>query len=254
MLFLAIPLLKSKWNGALVRELARHTAILVGVILVVVLLRISLGEERVIEVTESISSLAKIAVKSGAAVLIGPAVSFALFVYGPIRTLGHWNLQLTVVFVAFLVVFSWMLRGLKFDPLKKKGDHRAVLEFSTCNGTLSPAGYSAISKLFVTAVVMFCLGYIVSFTHFPPTARYGRETSVHLAAAFGGSLFRLHLFRSSFRRKCVSIEAFRHDASGLVFFSPGSLPVLDPIGFQTGLAKSASILDQCNNTLGGHDR
>ncbi len=36
---------------------------------------------------------------------------------------------------------------------------------------------------------MLSLAYSLSFTHFPPTALYGRMTSVHMAGAFGGSLF-----------------------------------------------------------------
>ena len=44
-------------------------------------------------------------------------------------------------------------------------------------------------KLLLTALLMLCLAYGLSFTHFPPTTLYGRLTSVHLAATFGGSLF-----------------------------------------------------------------
>ena len=43
-------------------------------------------------------------------------------------------------------------------------------------------------RLLATALVMLSLAYAFSFTHFPPTVTFGRLTSVHLAAAFGGAL------------------------------------------------------------------
>ena len=186
--FMAIPLLKNKRDAALARELALHIAILLTILFVAYSARISLGEERVAEVGLSISSLAGIAFKLASAVFIGPIVSLGLFAYGPIRTLGYWNMQLMVVFVVFLALFVRLLRGLEIAaPEKTINSTRSMV--LDCIAILRTAVRSAgVAKLFLAAVVMLCLAYVLSFTHFPPIARYGRETSVHLAAAFGGSL------------------------------------------------------------------
>jgi hypothetical protein len=191
MVFLAIPLLKSKWDRVLAKELIRHVAILLGIMLLVVVIRASVGEERVAEMGASISSAVRIPLKIGIALLLGPAVSLALFLYGPVRTLFHWDWQLTIIFVACLVFFMWVLRRLKFDSLEEKCDHQITFRspILTYAGTAQfPMHYLGTAKLLLAAVLMLCLAYVVSFTHFPPIARYGRETSVHLAAAFGGSL------------------------------------------------------------------
>jgi hypothetical protein len=189
--FLGVPLLKSKWDRALVRELIRHIVILLGILLIVVVIRASVGEERVAEMGASVSSAVRIPLKIGIALLLGPAVSLALFLYGPVRTLFHWDWQLTTVFVACLLFFMWVLRRLKTDSLEEKRDHRITFRSRvlTYDATAQvPTPYLEMTKLLLVAVVMLCLAYVVSFTHFPPIAKYGRETSVHLAAAIGGSL------------------------------------------------------------------
>jgi hypothetical protein len=193
MIFWGIPLLKSeiKWDRLLRKEIIRHIAILTGIILFAAMIRTFIGEQRVMEMGSSIFSFAKIPVEIAGGVLIGPAISLALFFYGPIRMLFHWNLQLSIVFVACLVFFIWVLRQLTIDTLDKKNDHQIAFRSKvfTYNGTVQiPAVYSRTAKLFLTAVIMFGLAYILSFTHFPPIARFGRGTSVHLAAVFGGAL------------------------------------------------------------------
>jgi hypothetical protein len=188
MVFWGVPLLKSRWDRSLVRELIRHVAILMGIILVVVVIRTSMGEQRILETR---ANILPVLLKVREAIVIGPAVSLELFFYGPARTVLHWNWELTIVFVACLVVFAWVLHQLRIDSLEEKHNH--LLAFRSkifiLNGILqAPAYYSGIAQLFLAAVVMLCLAYVVSYTHFPPTAIYGRATSVHLAAAFGGSL------------------------------------------------------------------
>jgi hypothetical protein len=87
---------------------------------------------------------------------------------------------LTLVFVASLLLFAWRLSRLKVRC--------QAMSHSTLVDVEDPARHLGIARLFLAAVVMLCLTYVVSFTHFPPIAKYGRETAVHLAAAFGASL------------------------------------------------------------------
>lgn len=168
LVFLAIPLLNRNWDSKLAREIIRHVAILSGIILMVVLIRFCAGESRILTVGASAFRLAIISAKIEAAMVIGPVVSMAAFAYGPAWVLCHWNRDLTIVFAGCIIPFLWIA-----GQLNSQTKITTILPFS---------------KLVPTAAIMLCLAYGFSFTHFPPIALYGRLTSVHLAAAFGGSL------------------------------------------------------------------
>ena len=191
MVFLAVPLLGQPWDKKLVKEMIRHVAVWLGILLVVVAIRAAIGEGRIETLGSSpehiVITLGKILV----ALAMGPSVSLAMFAIGPGRTLLHWNRDLTFVFLGCLAIFAWMVSRLKTGILEEKinissafhikiFDRQKTLRFSF--------PYPQTIKLLFTSLVMLCLAYGFSFTHFPPTARYGRMTSVHLAAAFGGAL------------------------------------------------------------------
>ena len=193
MVFLGVPLLKRKikWDRLFRKELIHHIAIMAGIIFFVVVIRASLGEGRITEMGTSISYFVRIPAKIVANIFIGPAVSLSLFFHGPIRTLFHWNWQLSIVFVASMGFFIWVLRILTINAFDEKHDYKIAFRsrIFAYNGTIQiPSYYSGIAKLFLVGVIMLCLAYVFSFTHFPALARYGRLTSVHLASAVGGSL------------------------------------------------------------------
>ena len=52
----------------------------------------------------------------------------------------------------------------------------------------APEEFLKVCHALLVGVIMLFLAYILSFTHFPPTTLFGRGTSVHLAATFGGAL------------------------------------------------------------------
>ena len=188
MVFLGVPLLKSRWDRSLVKELIRHVAILLGIILVVVVIRTFMGEQRIMTTR---SNILPILFKMSKAMVLGPARSLSIFFYGQIRPLAHWNRELTIVFSACLVFFVLVLHRLSIDSLGQKYNYLLTLRsriFNFNRAFQAPVSYSRIAQLFMAALVMLSLAYVLSFTHFPPTAIYGRATSVHLAAAFGGSL------------------------------------------------------------------
>lgn len=172
LVFLAVPLLGDRWDRALAKKLFRHAAILAGIVLVAVIIRIAAGEERVAEMRADIPD---VLMKIAKAIVIGPAVSMAQFGIAPIRAVLNWNWLLTVVAGASLAVFTWMLR-------------RQPLAARVQNAPSSGVRPLPIGQLCLAGLAMLALAYGLSFTHFPPTATYGRPTSVHLAATLGGSL------------------------------------------------------------------
>jgi hypothetical protein len=188
MVFLAIPLLRVKWDKALAKELFRHVAIMTAIILVVVILRVITGEERVGEMRGNIPG---ILTKIAAAFVIGPAVSMTQFINAPIRAVFNWNRTLTVVSVASLIIFTWMLRRSVLCASQDQENGLPVSQGQTPGEKkVSPTyvPHMRMWQLYLAGLIMTSLAYALSFTHYPPVASYGRPTSVHLAAAFGGSL------------------------------------------------------------------
>jgi hypothetical protein len=187
--FFAIPLLVNKWDQTLTRKIIRNGAILLGIILAVGIIRFFLGESRVMG-TNLLGFNTIYKIVSG--MVIGPATSLFLFVYGPVHTLLHWNRELWGVLAACLVAFAVVFpRLIKIETLERKVDRLFTFRsrvFTFSIASQIPVSYSNVVKLFLTGLIMLCLAYTASFTHYPPTATFGRVTSVHLAAAIGGSI------------------------------------------------------------------
>lgn len=191
MVFLAIPLLCRPWDRKLAGEMLRHIAVWLVIMLAVVAIRTAIGEGRIEDLGSSPANLVTTVSHILAALAIGPAVSMSVFWSGPQWTLPHWNRELTYVFLGCLPVLAWTLiraaaRADKEDtgrpllPRSKLVDQQKPLDFA------GPRAQSI--RIPLTALIMLSLAYGLSFTHFPPTVTYGRLTSVHLAAAFGGAL------------------------------------------------------------------
>jgi hypothetical protein len=191
MVFLAIPLLAQRWDGKLIREMIRHFAFWLGILLVVVAIRAVLGEGRIQAVGSSPVHIVLIIGQILASLAIGPAVSLGIFGYGPGWTLLHWNRALTFVFLGCLPFFVWMLSRQKGAFPEDKNNQPSVFHYKIFGHEKRhriSIPYPQTFKLIIAALSMLGLAYGLSFTHFPPTALYGRATSVHLAAAFGGAL------------------------------------------------------------------
>lgn len=214
LVFLAIPLLESRWNRALFKELFRHAGVLAGIILAIVVIRALMGEERVGGMT---GEFPDILIKIAKSMIIGPAVSMLQFANAPIRALYNWNWQLTIISAAPLAAIMWMLRQSVHGSVKLQ---RNQAQFEHLNphakgeAAQDTGRELAIGQLYLAGIVMLCLAYVLSFTHYPPVASYGRATSVHLASALGGSLLfaciwsQVFSFANRFRLRSVAIIAF----------------------------------------------
>ncbi len=188
--FLAVPLLCEPWDRKFVKELRRHVFVWVAILLAVVAIRAALGEGRIEDLGSSASSLVVTGLHIIAAMGIGPATSLAMFWQGPSWTLLHWNRELTFVFVGCLIMFAWVLWRSRSGFLESEipGSFQVRPLSGGREARRCTISRPQTARLLVTSLVMLGLAYAFSFTHYPPTATYGRLTSVHLAAAFGGAL------------------------------------------------------------------
>lgn len=188
MIFLAIPLLRVKWDKALMKELFRHVAIMAGIVLVAIAIRLLMGEGRIGEVRSDITGvLAKIA----SAIVIGPAVSLIQFINAPIRAVLNWSNSMTVISSVSTLIFAWVLHRsgavlLENRTIGVSVDSKPVA--GTQNAARDEKPEMRMWQLYMVSAVMLALSYVLSFTHYPPMASHGRATSVHLASAVGGSL------------------------------------------------------------------
>lgn len=186
--FLAMPLLASTWDRALVRKLLLNAGIMAVIVVAVVAVRVVFGEERVAEMRGDVPGTLKMIVQS---LMIGPAVSMTQFINAPIRVIFNWNATLTVYFAAFLTFFVWVLRGPATSATGTLSDAISAgqTQIKPAHAASQTGGrHLKVWQLLVTGLAMLSLAYTLSFTHFPPIATFGRATSVHLAAALGGSL------------------------------------------------------------------
>jgi hypothetical protein len=191
MVFLAMPLVGRPLDRPLRRETRRHLAAWLGVLLVMVAIRILVGEDRIEAVGTSLADLGTIITRTLAAMVIGPAVSLSLFGIGPAWTLSNWRPELSWIFLGSLPAFAWVLRRVRFGVAEDKTKSRlAPGPAKVSRGGFHPFSIPAgrMPRLLLASFVMVGLAYGLSFTHYPPTAQVGRATSVHLAASFGGAL------------------------------------------------------------------
>jgi hypothetical protein len=162
--FFAIPLLDRDRSPQWRKRFIRHIIVLLTIIALVGVSR-KLGHEYRTEQANGSKGLILLEIISGS--IIGPAVAAFTFVWRAITAGVH----LCKVPVDIFILLSaagvfWLIFQLSDRSSETSTDIRRAAVF----------GAAAIG-----------LSYILSFTHFPPVWIEGQETSVHLAAAIGGS-------------------------------------------------------------------
>jgi hypothetical protein len=195
MVFFGIPLLRRKLNKKIIPELFIHSSILIAFIVVTTGIRHWKSENRVLEMTANFYEVIPIILDS---MVVGSKVSLWQFLAAPLSSFSNWTIETYLVFVWCTGIFIFYFNKLEVGiirTIKVKEyssldritlRHPPLLKFRYQHQLM--ADYISKSKILLTGVLLLCLGYSVSFTHYPPTAEYGRVTSVHLAATFGGSL------------------------------------------------------------------
>ena len=157
----ALPLFTvCHWNRELLKELARHVAILSAIVIGVVILRYLVGESRA---TSSVGGVAAIVPPLLGSLVLGPARSLAGMFYGPFKAIPTWDVETLAAAAVALVAFgAFFYRAPKIPTSRRE--------------PLQLVGAGA---------AMLVIGYALAFTHFPPNALVGRGTSVHLGATLG---------------------------------------------------------------------
>jgi len=195
MLFFAVPLFQAAFDKKFWKYYTVHVLILCFMIAAFALYRISEGESRMVETQgQPLDVIYKVLT----AMILGPLMNILLFVRAPFATilswfespsywfktpLEPWYKYIFIYIVIFFAVYSTFLYKLKNNFIPRLNDN----DTDKSSNNAYTYFHSLVKILFV-GIVLLCLGYSVSFTHYPPTRIMGLNTSVHLAATFGGSI------------------------------------------------------------------
>lgn len=187
-LFFAVPFLQKNRSHDFKKSYLIHLTVLVSFLILSFLYRKISGETRVEELT---GNAADYFFKSAVSFIAGPLVNLYLLIRAPFATLKSIDLISFLFVIVFVIVLYNVLSKMKpqnADDFKSKffnlGLNRLKFQF---NYTVSERLNECL-KLIPVSVLFVCFGYVLSFTHYPPTAVAGRLTSVHIPAAFGVSL------------------------------------------------------------------
>ncbi len=179
-IFLAAPLLETKWDKAWLKRWVVH-AVILGVMLAGVTgLRLLIGEGRVSELGAKDAVITPLI-----HMLIGPPVSLAMFVYRPIQALLALRWDAAIAIGLAIPLLAWILSRLKADtPL----DGRTLgLAISKRSLTLFNSSEARLLRLAIAGLAMLILAYPLTFT-VRAYAISGRDTRVHFAAVIGAAI------------------------------------------------------------------
>jgi hypothetical protein len=205
LLFAAAPLLKKKWDRALLKEILWHTGILVVMLAVIYLFRSAIGEGRVAGLT-----LKDLLTTPFTHSIVGPLVSLGTFAYRPLQTLQGLNLEVGLAILLSFGLFLWILSRLEVPTRVKLRDLQQAWKDPAARGAL-PEEVQTLGRLLIAGVVLLILAYPLTFT-VRAYALSGRDTRVHLAGVVGAavlvaviSLFLIFLANGSRWRGVINV-------------------------------------------------
>jgi len=193
LLFLGAPLLKKNWEKGLVKEILVNTAIVGAILTFDVLLRITLGENRVVNL-----QFPDVVVVPLTHMIQGPIVSLGTYIYRPIQTIQNLDSEVLLTIAASFIVLSLLISRLEFENtafLRSISSNLNNVNLSSIYDALrdkaarfeaSPEMRSLL-RYASTGIVMLVLAYPLTFT-VRAYAISGRETRVHFAGIIGASI------------------------------------------------------------------
>ena len=184
-LFLAMPLVNTKWDRRTMIGAAKHGLIMGTAILAFFLLRKLAGEPRVAGL-----DVEAILIQSFWAMVLGPFVSMAQYFRTPIALLLNWRQNISFELAAVAIIcgatFTW-----RFSQ-EVRGIHpEDWAAYKVCQTKLLhlevPRVFFELGKVAIIGAIMLVLAYPLALTT-SPTEITGRGTRVHAAASVGAAL------------------------------------------------------------------
>ena len=190
-IFLAVPLLKMKWDAKLIKELFRHALVLAGILVFVLIIRKLTGEEQLIGLAGfNVSAALSHAIHN---TLKGPFVCMEMYLYRPMQTI--WQLSggsrsltkesLALICLSFAGV-AWVLSRLRFS-IPDDAFRFVTLARNKIFDLKAPAFFKNFHKLVLTGWIMLVLAYPLTIT-LGAGSISGIQSRVHFAAIIGATI------------------------------------------------------------------
>jgi hypothetical protein len=181
LLFLPAPLLKKTWNKILLKDILWHVGVLIGILGVVYLSRVSIGEGRV-----SSLGLKDMIITPVLHMLEGPVVSMGTFAYRPYQTIRALNAEIGLAVLMSFAVFIWIISRLSVTTRVNIKDLWRAIKDSSVRRAL-PEDVKSLGRIFITGIIMLAAAYPLTFTVRAYTIS-GRDTRVHFAGVAGAAI------------------------------------------------------------------
>jgi len=190
--FLAFPLLLYGWDKKLLRRMAVHAVVLVFIFLIVVALRLAMGESRAASL-----SWPAILTTPLMHMIQGPIAALGTNFLRPIQALQSFDPAVYILSGSAFVVFFWLsVKSLRRQSVPDNVSDETV---SMCGETsigmgelklppIVPAERVTYLRVLIAGLLMLVLAYPLTFT-IRAFAISGRDTRVHFGAILGSSLF-----------------------------------------------------------------
>ncbi len=186
MVFFGIPLLKLKWDHGIRKELMKHSAILISVLVLILVIRLLIQEERVITAIRNPTGFFTDLVYGA---FLGPVFVLRSFFYSPVAAFRDFNADFILPASVILILILAAIWGLKLNQGRKavitnqdENPHREA-------ASVHDESFSFTGKLILTSLVLIGLSYTIPLMQYPVTSTYGRMSAVHAASSFGGAIF-----------------------------------------------------------------
>lgn len=191
--FILVPLLERRLAKSKLREVLFHTLILLSMFLGVVGLRLMTSEGRVAALT--FPDLITVPLSH---MIQGPIVALGTFIYRPIQSIQHLNIEMILLLAVVFPVFSWVLLKLKFanngNPSSPSDTNATYDQNEIASGLRrkfikwkekEEVAFSI--RLALIGIGMLILAYPFTFT-IRAYALSGRDTRVHFGAVIGAAI------------------------------------------------------------------
>lgn len=187
--FLAVPLLITPWNRQTPKRLGTVFFVVLGTIAIIIAVRLNLQELRMAGLFEK--SLGQTIFRSLASMVWGPLVVAWAFLLRPVTAILNTDAKSLVLMAVFFTTgifgFTRTRVGDNEKPIAPQISFKTRVMDISAKISL-PAQSIHILQIFTAGFFALCLGYALTFTHWPPTNLEGRGTCIHLAATFGASM------------------------------------------------------------------
>lgn len=181
MVFFGVPLLKLKWDKDFRIELLKHMSVLFSILMIVLLIRYFMVEERIIYVTRNFPGFANDLVYG---IVFGSVNVIRSFISSPLASIRDFSFTfLPFILISILLIIFSFHSNYKAES-KSNGNNINSENTEVKESEL----YSRSIKLLIISLVLISFSYTIPLVKQSIFTTAGSMSSVHTASAFGGSI------------------------------------------------------------------